>query len=126
MNRPARRRPSLLLRLLMLVVVACGTVGGTTASALGELHAMSHLDHPVAAHDDASLPQSAHDREEPGARLLHALLHCGHCHGQGSVLPFAVMTWELPAAPAGALPHAGGSDWRAAPLESLLRPPIQA
>ena len=46
-----RRPPSLLLRLLVLAVIALGTAGGALASALGELHALSHADHPSATHD---------------------------------------------------------------------------
>jgi len=99
MIRFVRRRPSFLLRLLMLVVVALGTAGGTLASALGDLHGMSHADHPAVPHDGIE-DDVGHD-EDTGARLLHALVHCGHCHGQGGVLPFAYAGWELITAPAG-------------------------
>lgn len=125
MIRFVRRRPSFLLRLLMLVVVAIGSVGGATASALGELHEMSHLDHPAAPHDAAGL-DAGHDPDDTSARLLHALVHCGHCHGQGGVLPFALASWELPLPPSTAAPTTIDTDGRPAPLESLLRPPIQA
>ncbi len=125
MIRALRRRPSLLLRLLMLVVVALGTVGGATASALGELHELSHPDHPAAPHGMAE-DESAHADEDTGERLLHALLHCAHCHGQGSVLPFATAGWELPAPPVAVLSVPVDTRWQPAPLESLLRPPIQA
>lgn len=125
MIRALRRRPSYLLRLLMLVVVAIGTVGGATASALGELHAMSHLDHPATSQALAD-EAPGHDDDDTGARLLHALLHCAHCHGQGSVLPFASAGWELPTPPLAVPATPVDTRWRPAPLESLLRPPIQA
>lgn len=125
MIRFVRRRPSFLLRLLMLVVVAVGTVGGATASALGELHEMAHQDHPAAPHDAAGF-ETGHDPDDASARLLHALVHCGHCHGQGGVLPFALASWELPTPPSAAAPTTIEPDVRPAPLESLLRPPIQA
>ncbi|HBN53869.1 MAG TPA: hypothetical protein DD456_07520, partial [Stenotrophomonas sp.] len=59
-----RRPPSLLLRLLVLAVVALGSAGGALASALGELHAMSHADHPVAVHDPAMEADSGHDEAD--------------------------------------------------------------
>mgnify|MGYP006991539963 FL=1 len=125
MIRFARRCSPFLLRLLMLVVVAIGSVGGATASALGELHEMSHLDHPATPHDGAGF-DAGHDPDDTSARLLHALVHCGHCPGQGGVLPFALASWELPSPPSAAAPTTIDTDGRPAPLESLLRPPIQA
>lgn len=125
MIRLLRRRPSFLLRLLMLVMISLGTVGGTTASALGELHELTHLDHPGAPHE-APVFDNGHDPDDAGARLLHALAHCAHCHGQGGVLPFATAGWELTAALSALPPASISTGWRAAPLESLLRPPIQA
>lgn len=122
MIRAFRRRPAFLFRLLMLVVVACGTAGGALASSLAELHALSHAELTHVAHDETA----AHDEEDTGARLLHALSHCGHCHGQGSVLPFQPMAWEVPPPMSrthvSALLHHPAS----AGTENLLRPPIQA
>ncbi|MBN8798529.1 MAG: hypothetical protein J0H45_04085 [Stenotrophomonas nitritireducens] len=121
-----RRPPSLLLRLLVLAVVALGTAGGALASALGELHAMSHADHPVAVHDPVLEADTGHDEADGSARLLHALVHCGHCHGHGGVLPFAAVTWDLAMPPAATATTPHDTRWRPAPLESLLRPPIPA
>jgi len=118
-------RPSILLRLLMLVVVACGTVGGATASALAELHEISHGGHAVTKHvSDAT--DVGHDDDDAGARLLHALVHCGHCHGQGGVLPLAGTGWELASPPALRAPAMLAQSLSPSPRESLLRPPIQA
>ena len=121
-----RRPPSLLLRLLVLAVIALGTAGGALASALGELHAMTHADHPAAAHDPVLEADTGHDESDGGARLLHALVHCGHCHGHGGVLPFAAPVWDVatPLPVTNATPC--DTNWRPAPLESLLRPPISA
>jgi len=119
-----RHRSTLLLRLLVLAVVALGTAGGALASALGELHEVSHAAHDVMAHD-ALTADAGHGDEELGARLLHALVHCGHCHGQGGVLPIAAAGWEtLPILDA---VRAGRVDahWSPAHPENLLRPPIR-
>ena len=125
MIRTVRRRPLFLIRLLMLVVVALGTAGGALASALGDLHELSHADHPAVPHGDAET-DTGHDDDDTGARLLHALVHCGHCHGQGGVLPFAYAGWELMTAPAGVRHARHDATWRPAPQDSPLRPPIQA
>jgi mono/diheme cytochrome c family protein len=125
MIRTVRRRPLFLLRLLMLVVVALGTAGGALASALGDLHELSHADHPALPHGSPE-PDNGHDDEDTSARLLHALVHCGHCHGQGGVLAFAAGGWELLSAPVVATEWQHDVTWRAAPQDSPLRPPIQA
>lgn len=121
-----RRPPSLLLRLLVLAVIALGTAGGALASALGELHALSHADHPSATHDPVLEADTGHDDADDSARLLHALVHCGHCHGHGGVLPFASVAWDVPMPPAATGATAHDTHWRPAPTESLLRPPIRA
>lgn len=119
------RRPSLLLRLLMLVVVALGTAGGALASALGELHELSHAAHPAIPHDGVG-EQTGHDDEDTGARLLHALVHCGHCHGPGGMLPFATTGWELMAPAVAVMRSQHDAEWHPVPQENPLRPPIQA
>jgi len=116
-----RHRLSLPVRLLMLAVVLFGTAGGALASALGDLHALSHAE-PVDVAAAAS--EADHADEDDGARLLHALVHCGHCHGHGGVLPLAASAWSLPAAPAHAVPVGLTAQLLAQPPESLLRPPI--
>jgi len=125
MIRSLRHRRLFLLRLLMLVVVALGTAGGALASALGDLHELSHADHPAVPHGDAEA-ETGHDDDDTSARLMHALVHCGHCHGQGGVLPFAHAGWELIAAPARVTHGPLDASWRPAPQDSPLRPPIQA
>ncbi|WP_422506421.1 DUF2946 family protein [Stenotrophomonas sp. GZD-301] len=119
MFRRARPRPSLLLRLLMLVAVGLGVFGSATASALADIHISLHAD---AAHlaDDAAADGPDHD----GNDLLHTLVHCGHCHGHGGVLPMAALPWTLPSAPPHALPSSLTAQLRTQPPESLLRPPI--
>ncbi|WP_315385273.1 CopL family metal-binding regulatory protein [uncultured Stenotrophomonas sp.] len=129
-----RRHLPLPLRLLMLVVLLLGTAGGALASALGDLHALSHADVTGQAHaaSHASTPDAAsdddadanHDEDDNGTRLLHALVHCGQCHGHGGVLPLASPAWSLPAAPAHGVPTALTAQLLAQPPESLLRPPI--
>jgi len=125
-----RRRLSMPLRLLMLVVVLFGTAGGALAAALGDLHALSHGDTGLAhaaAHADASVPLEAdtgQEEDDQGTRLLHALVHCGHCHGHGGVLPLAASAWTLPGAPAHIVPTGMTAQLLAQPPESLLRPPI--
>ncbi|WP_367347329.1 DUF2946 family protein [Stenotrophomonas bentonitica] len=126
-----RRHLSLPLRLLMLVVLLLGTAGGALASALGDLHALSHADVTGQAHaashasdETADDSDANHDDDDDGARLLHALVHCGQCHGHGGVLPLAASAWSLPAAPAHAVPTGLTAQLLAQPPESLLRPPI--
>ncbi len=128
-----RHRLSLPVRLLMLAVVLFGTAGGALASALGDLHALSHagvagLSHAVSHAEPvdvaAATSEADHADENDGARLLHALVHCGHCHGHGGVLPLAASAWSLPAAPAHAVPAGLTAQLLAQPPESLLRPPI--
>lgn len=120
-----RHRCPLPLRLLLLVVMLMGTAGGALASALGDLHALSHAEHPAVSHP-ASEPDhdDGHDGDDPGSRLLHALVHCGHCHGQGGMLAFAAPSWQLPLAPAHGVPSGLDDALRTQPPENLLRPPI--
>jgi mono/diheme cytochrome c family protein len=130
-----RRRLSMPLRLLMLVVVLLGTAGGALAAALGDLHALSHADStamphalshagPAAVMDAAVQGATDHADDDDGTRLLHALVHCGHCHGHGGVLPLASSAWTLPGAPAHIVPTGMTAQLLAQPPESLLRPPI--
>lgn len=121
-----RRRSLLPLRLLALVVMLLGTGGGALASALGDLHALSHADHAPASHAAATSDDhdDGHEDDDAGGRLLHALVHCGHCHGQGGMLAFAAPSWQLAASPAHPLPRGLSAQLRAQPPESLLRPPI--
>jgi len=125
MIRFVRHRPSLLLRLLMLAVVALGSAGGALASALGELHELSHGDHPAVPHG-AQEADNGHGEEDISARVLHALVHSGHCHGQGGVLPFAAPAWDIAMVSAAMVAAPRQVPWRPLSLESLLRPPIQA
>jgi len=125
MIRTFRRRPALLFRLLMLAVVAFGTAGGALASALGELHELSHGDAAALTHTDHD-EATAHDGEDTGARLLHALTHCGHCHGQGGMLPFPPMDWNVRAPTPRVHSLALHRHLPSAGSENLLRPPIQA
>jgi len=124
MIRPPRHRRLFLLRLLMLVVVALGTAGGALASALGDLHELSHADHPAVPHGSLEA-DTGHDDEDAGDRLLHALVHCGHCHGQGGQLPMGQAGWcslSPRVVPLDAVCDTGGTSMTPG---SLLRPPIQ-
>lgn len=124
MFRRARPRPSLLLRLLMLVVVGVGVFGSSLASALADIHLSVHADsseqHGVA--DDTA--GDASSDEDGNDDWLHALVHCGHCHGHGGVLPMAAMAWSLPTAPSHGVPAGLIAQLRTQPPENLLRPPI--
>ncbi|WP_256776294.1 MULTISPECIES: DUF2946 family protein [unclassified Stenotrophomonas] len=120
MFRSARPHSSLLLRLLMLVAVGLGVFGTATASALADIHISLHTD---AAPTDAATPDS-NDPDASDGDLLHALVHCGHCHGHGGVLPMASLPWLLPTAPAHSVPVGLTAQLRTQPPESLLRPPI--
>lgn len=122
-----RHRLPMPLRLLMLAVVLFGTAGGALASALGDLHALSHAGSAGLAHalSHAEPADGADTLAEEGSdRLLHALVHCGHCHGHGGVLPLAGSAWAVPLAPAHAVPVGLTAQLLAQPPESLLRPPI--
>ncbi|KAB7631151.1 DUF2946 family protein [Stenotrophomonas rhizophila] len=124
MFRRARPRPSLLLRLLMLVVVGVGVFGSSLASALADIHLTVHADSSElhgTADDTAGAASSDDDGNED---WLHALVHCGHCHGHGGVLPMAAMAWSLPAAPSHGVPAGLIAQLRTQPPENLLRPPI--
>jgi mono/diheme cytochrome c family protein len=121
MLRHARPRPSLLLRLLMLVAVGLGVFGTATASALADIHISLHAD---AAHGADDVAGEGPDADPDAGDLLHTLVHCGHCHGHGGVLPMASLPWVLPAAPAHAVPTSLAAQLRTQPPESLLRPPI--
>jgi mono/diheme cytochrome c family protein len=129
-----RRRLPLPLRLLLLAVMLLGTAGGALASALGDLHALSHAETATAPHPashaepavaiDAQMEPSIDAADDDGTRVLHALVHCGHCHGHGGVLPLAASAWTLPGAPAHLVPVGMTAQLLAQPPESLLRPPI--
>ncbi|MEL3953836.1 DUF2946 family protein [Stenotrophomonas bentonitica] len=123
MFRRARPRPSLLLRLLMLVVVGVGVFGSSLASALADIHLSVHADSSElhGSDDTAGIASSDDDDNED---WLHALVHCGHCHGHGGVLPMAAMAWSLPAAPSHGVPAGLVAQLRTQPPENLLRPPI--
>jgi len=125
MLRTFRHRSTLLLRLLVLAVVAFGTVGGTLASALGELHELSHTQHSPLAHQDLTA-ETGHGDEDTGARFLHALVHCGHCHGQGGMLPLALSGWDALPYPIRVHTLTSVAPRLSAPAQSLLRPPIPA
>lgn len=118
-----RRRLPMPLRLLLLAVMLLGTAGGALAAALGDLHALSHAETATQPHplSHASIDAAADD---DGTRLLHALVHCGHCHGHGGVLPLVASAWTLPDAPAHIVPTGMTAQLLAQPPESLLRPPI--
>lgn len=124
MLRRARPRPSLLLRLLMLVVVGVGVFGGSLGSALADIHLAVHADSSErhgGSDDTVAGASSDDDRDED---WLHALVHCGHCHGHGGVLPMTAMAWLLPAAPSHGVPDGLTAQLHSQPPENLLRPPI--
>ena len=124
MFRRARLRPSLLLRLLMLVVVGVGVFGSSLASALADIHLTVHADSSELHGTGDDTAGAASSDDDGNEDWLHALVHCGHCHGHGGVLPMAAMGWSLPAAPSHGVPAGLVAQLRTQPPENLLRPPI--
>lgn len=124
MFRRARPRPSLLLRLLMLVVVGVGVFGSSLASALADIHLTVHADSSELHGSSDDTGAGALTDAGGGEDWLHALVHCGHCHGHGGVLPMAALAWSLPAAPSHGVPAGLIAQLRSQPPENLLRPPI--
>ncbi len=123
MFRRARPRPSLLLRLLMLVVVGVGVFGSSLGSALADIHLTVHADSSERHGSSDGTGSGTFNDDDRDEDWLHALVHCGHCHGHGGVLPMAAMAWILPAAPSHGVPHGLTAQLRTQPPESLLRPP---
>ena len=75
MLQSLRHRRLFLLRLLMLALVGFGVFGTSLASALTDIHMLSHADigADVHEHDDAALAK-APDAEDAANALLHALV----------------------------------------------------
>ena len=122
MLRRIRSRSTLLLRLLMLAAVGLGVFGSSLASALSDIHELTHVEHELAA----TLQADAGDASVEGHAdaLLHALVHCGHCHGHGGVLPLGSSAWALAMPAAITVAQAHSPQLRSPPPGSLLRPPI--
>lgn len=122
MLRLIRHRLPLSARLLLLALLALGVAGTPLASALADVHMLAHdagsaHDHVAADADHADAGESA------GAQLLHALVHCSHCHGHGSVLPLsAALALAVPAAQV--CPHPGALPPLRGRIDSRFRPPI--
>ncbi|MCD9085354.1 hypothetical protein [Stenotrophomonas sp. SY1] len=127
MLRSLRHRRLFLLRLLMLALVGMGVFGTSLASALTDIHMLSHTDSGVGVHghDDAALAV-APDAEDAANALLHALVHCVDCHGHGGVLPTIAPAWSLSFPPVQQAPFAQVPQCDSQPPESLFRPPITA
>ncbi|WP_269789666.1 hypothetical protein [Stenotrophomonas sp. Iso1] len=127
MPRSLRHRRLYLLRLLMLALVGLGVFGTSLASALTDIHMLSHTDIGVGVHDhdDAALA-AAPDAEDAANALLHALVHCVDCHGHGGVLPLFTPAWQLSPPPVQHARVALTSQLASQPAESLFRPPIAA
>ncbi len=119
-----RRAPSVtpLLRLLALALLVFGVMVAPVASALGDVHALAHGH--AGAHG-AEPHEAGGGADDDAGDLLHALMHSGHCHGHGGVLPMAAMAWVLPA-PVQGVPPGRVAQLRSQPPENLLRPPIAA
>lgn len=115
------------LRLLMLALVGIGVFGTSLASALTDIHMLSHpgLGVDVHEHDDAARAV-APDAEYAANALLHALVHCVDCHGHGSVLPLFSPVWQLSPPPLQHVRVALTPQLASQPAESLFRPPIAA
>jgi DMSO/TMAO reductase YedYZ molybdopterin-dependent catalytic subunit len=101
MLQSLRHRRLFLLRLLMLALVGFGVFGTSLASALTDIHMLSHADigADVHEHDDAALAK-APDAEDAANALLHA---------------------PVQSAPLAQVPQCASQ-----PAESLFRPPIAA
>lgn len=127
MPRSLRHRRLFLLRLLMLALVGLGVFGSSLASALTDIHMLSHADAGVNVHehDDATLSVAPSDEDSANA-LLHALVHCIDCHGHGGVLPVPAHVWQVAPPPAQQVPAVQASQCASQPAESLFRPPIAA
>lgn len=122
MLRRIRSRSTLLLRLLMLAAVGLGVFGSSLASALSDIHELTHVEHAVTA--TAQADEGEKYDEGHADALLHALVHCGHCHGHGGVLPLGSSSWALAAPSAVAVPQALSTQLLSQPPGSVLRPPI--
>lgn len=127
MYRHLRPRSPLLLRLLMLALVGLSVFGSSLASALTDIHMLAHADVGVDVHehDDAAL-ESVPDEEDRASALLHALVHCVHCHGHSSVLPMSAAAWVVAPPPPQWINVPGTAQQSSQPPESLFRPPIAA
>lgn len=127
MLQSLRHRRLFLLRLLMLALVGFGVFGTSLASALTDIHMLSHADigADVHEHDDAALAK-APDAEDAANALLHALVHCVDCHGHGGVLPTLAPAWSLSFPPVQSAPLAQVPQCASQLTESLFRPPIAA
>lgn len=124
--RSHRRLP--LLRVLVLVLFALGSVLQPVMAAAGEMHELAHDASGLHAHDlhadetDADL-DAAGEQGQDGARILNVLLHFAHCCGATAAL--------LPApGPIPAMSASGGLAIAKAPippqarLASPFKPPI--
>ena len=94
MPRSLRHRRVYLLRLLMLALVGLGMFGTSLASALTDIHMLSHTDIGVGVHehDDAALAV-APDAEDAANVVLNSLVHCVGCTRHGRVLPLFTPVW---------------------------------
>lgn len=119
----ARRLP-VPLRLLLLALLAFAAIGSPLASALADVHLLAHDGGAGHAHEVGDDDQAA-DGESGGELLLHALVHCGHCHGQGGMLALAAMP-SLPTASAQACPDLDVLRPLRGRPGSPFRPPIAA
>ncbi|HBK46708.1 MAG TPA: hypothetical protein DDZ67_09800 [Xanthomonadaceae bacterium] len=119
----ARRLPAP-LRLLLLALLAFGVVGSPLASALADVHMLAHDAGDAHAHERSDEDPAA-SGESAGDQLLHALVHCGHCHGQGGVLPPATPL-TLPAPTTQICPGLEALLPLHGRLDSPFRPPIAA
>lgn len=122
MLRHIRSRSTLLLRLLMLAAVSLGVFGSSLASALSDIHQLTHAEHDAAASVQSG--DGVEYAEDHSDSLLHALVHCGHCHGHGGVLPLGNSSWAVAAPSAVAFPLGQSSQLPSQPPGSVLRPPI--
>ncbi|WP_257385254.1 hypothetical protein [Tahibacter caeni] len=124
---PFLRRPSSLLRLLLLLAILIGSVVRPALALAGALHRDMHdLAHAAALHapgDLAAVPADDAEEHAP-AQGWHALLHLDLCCGTAALTGVAPALIP-PAALCAVLPYRPRA-FAPAPDSDPLRPPIRA
>ncbi|MEZ0471162.1 hypothetical protein [Luteimonas salinilitoris] len=124
MVRFRRRRWLPLLRVLVLVLFALGSVLQPVMAAAGEMHELAHDASGMHAHDlHADEVDAAGEQGQDETRILNVLLHFAHCCGATAALLPAL--GSIPAMPApGGLAIAKAPIPPQVRLASPFKPPI--